>query len=122
MCRTALFEDVVVAIHSYVHPRVEKTVELFNRKFGCLAYDLPRGRRNLSPTLLKFLGNVMSVKPRRQGVASNPTHVNLLLFCSILSHPLQLTFVKLPKCQQSCTAKKVDYLMVIVCRQTGYVC
>ena len=29
-------------------------------------------------TLLKFLGDVMSVKPRRQGVASNPTHVNLL--------------------------------------------
>ena len=44
------------------------------------------------PTLLKFLGHVMSVKPRRQGVASDPTHVNLLLFRSILSHPLQLTF------------------------------
>ena len=45
------------------------------------------------PTLLKFLGDVMSVKPRRQGVASKPTHVNLLLFGSIPSDPLQLTFV-----------------------------
>ena len=45
------------------------------------------------PTLLKFLGDVMSVELRRQGVASNPTHVNLLLFRNISSHPLQLTSV-----------------------------
>ena len=43
------------------------------------------------PTLLKFLGDVMSVKLRRQGVASNPTHVNLLLSRNIPSHPSQLT-------------------------------
>ena len=48
------------------------------------------------PTLLKFLGDVMSVKLRRQGVASNATHVILLLFRSIRSHPLQLTFVNSP--------------------------
>ena len=56
VCPTALFEDVVVAIHSYGHPRVEKTVELFDTKFWCLAYDLPRGRRNLSPDIAKILG------------------------------------------------------------------
>ena len=33
VCRTALFEDLVVAIHSYGHPRVEKTAELFDRTF-----------------------------------------------------------------------------------------
>ena len=30
VCPTAFFEDVVVAIHSYGHPRVEKTVEVFD--------------------------------------------------------------------------------------------
>ena len=30
VCPTALFEDVVVAIHSYGHPRVGETVELFD--------------------------------------------------------------------------------------------
>ena len=33
VCPTALFEDMVVTIHSYRDPRVEKTVELFDRKF-----------------------------------------------------------------------------------------
>ena len=37
VCPTALFEDVVVAIQSYGHPWVEKTVESFDRKFWCLA-------------------------------------------------------------------------------------
>ena len=55
VCLTALFEDVVVPIHSYGHHRVEKTVELFDRTFWCLAYDLPRGRRNLSPDIAKIL-------------------------------------------------------------------
>ena len=55
VCPTALFQDVVVAIHSYGQPRVEKTMELFDRKFRCLAYDLPRGRRNLSPEIAKIL-------------------------------------------------------------------
>ena len=31
VCPGALFEDVVVAIHSYGHPRVEETSELFDR-------------------------------------------------------------------------------------------
>ena len=31
-------------------------VELFDRKFWCLAYDLPRGRRNLSADIAKILG------------------------------------------------------------------
>ena len=65
-------------------------------KFG----DLPTTCQEVGiishPTLLRFLGDVRSVKPRRQGVASNPTHANLLLFRSILSHPLQLTFLNCP--------------------------
>ena len=56
LCPTALLEAVVVAKHSYGHPRVEKTVELFDRRFWCLAYDLPRSRRNLSPDVAKILG------------------------------------------------------------------
>ena len=58
------------------------------------------------PTLPKFLGDVMSVKPRRQGVASNPTHVILLLFRSIPSHPLQLTFVNCPSVCRSSLEKR----------------
>ena len=58
------------------------------------------------PTLLKFLGDVVSVKLRRQGVASNPTHVNLLLFRSIPSHPLQLTFVNCPSVCRSPLGKR----------------
>ena len=56
VCPTALFEDVVVAKHSYGHPRVGKTVELYDRKLWCFAYNLPRGRRNLSPDIAKILG------------------------------------------------------------------
>ena len=56
VCPTSLFEEVVVAMHSYGHPRVEQTVEFFDRTFWCLAYDLPRDRRNLSPDIAKHLG------------------------------------------------------------------
>ena len=42
-------------------------------------------------TLLKFLGDVMTVKLQRQVVVSNPTHVNLLPSRNVPSHPLQLT-------------------------------
>ena len=55
-CPTALFEEVVVAIHFYCHPGVEKTLELFNRRFWCLACDLPRDRRNLSPDISEIPG------------------------------------------------------------------
>ena len=58
------------------------------------------------PTLLKFLGDVMSVQPRRQGVASNATHLNLLLFRSSLSQPLQLTFVNCPSVCRSPLEKR----------------
>ena len=58
------------------------------------------------PTLLKFLGDVMSVKLRRQGVASNPTHVNLLLFRSIHPASLQLTSVNYLSVRRSPLGKK----------------
>ena len=58
------------------------------------------------PTLLKFLGDVMSVKPGREGVASNPTPVKMLLFRSILSLPVQLTFVDCPSVCRSPLEKR----------------
>jgi hypothetical protein len=121
VCPTALFEDVVVAIHSYGHPRVEKTVELFDRKFWCLAYDLPRGRRNLSPDIAKILGRCHECQTTKARRGKQPDTCE---FAPVPQYPftsLAIDFCKLPECLQKSTGKKVDYLMVIVCRQTGYV-
>ena len=121
VCPTALFEDVVVAIHSYGHPRVEKTVELFDRKLWCLAYDLPRGRRNLSPDIAKVLGRCHECQTTKARRGKRP---KICEFAPVPQYPftsLATDFCKLPEYLQKSTGKKVDYLMVIVCRQTGYV-
>ena len=46
VCPTALFEDVLVAIHSYGHPRVQKTVELVGPPLGTRS---PHGGLGLYP-------------------------------------------------------------------------
>ena len=121
VCPTALFEDLVVAIHSSGHPHVEKTVEFFDRKIWCLAYDLPRGGRNLSPDIAKILGRCHE---RRATKARRGKQPNTCEFGPVQQYPftsLEIDVCKLPECLQKSTEKKVDYLMVIVCCQTGYV-
>ena len=57
-------------------------------------------------TLPKFLGDVINVKLRRQRVASNPTHVILLLSRNVPSHPVHLTSVYCPSVCRSPLGKK----------------
>ena len=61
-------------------------------------------------TLLKVFSDVMGVKLQRQRVASNPTHVNLLLFRKIPSHPLQLNSVNCRSVCRSPLGKKLTML------------
>ena len=106
VCPTAVFEDVVVAIHSYGQPRVEKTMELFDRKFRCLAYDLPRGRRNLSPEIAKIPGRCHGCQPTKTRLAKRPDTCE---FAPVLHYPftsLAIDFCKLPECLQKSTGKK----------------
>ena len=121
VCPTALFEDVVVAIQCYGHPPVLKTAELFDRKFWCLAYDLPRGRRNLSPNNAKILGRCHECQTTKARRGKQPDTCD---FAPVPQYPFTSVAIdscKLPKCLQKSTGKRVDYLIVIVCRQTGYV-
>ena len=121
LCPTALFEDVVVAIHSYGHPRMEKTVELLDTKFWRLAYNLPRGRRNLSPDIANILGRCHECQTTETRRGKQPDTCE---FAPVPQYPFTsfaIDLCKLPECLQKSTGKKPDYLMVIVCRQTGYV-
>ena len=118
---TALFDDVVVAIHSYGHPRVQKTVQLFDKKFWCLAYDLPSGRLNFSPDIAKILGRCHDCQTTKARRGKQPDKCD---FAPVPQYPftsLAIDLCKLPECLQKSAGKKVDYLMVFVCRQTGYV-
>ena len=121
LCPTSLFEDMVVAIQSYGHPWVEKTVELFDGRFRCLAYDLPRDRRNLSPDIAKILSRCHECQTTKASRGKQP---NTCGFSPVPEYPfisLAIDFCKLPECLRKSTGKKVNYPMVIVCRQTGYV-
>ena len=121
VCSRASFEDVVVAIHSYGHPLVEKTVELLDGKLWFLAYGLPRGGRNLSLDIAKILGRCHKCQTTKARRGKQP---NTCVFAPVPQYPftsLAIDFCKLPECLQKSTAKKVDYLMVIVCCHTGYV-
>ena len=106
VCPTSLFEDVVVAIHSYGHPRVEKTVELFDRTFSCLAYDLPRDRSNLSPDIAKILGRCNECQTTK---ARRGTQPDTCEFAPVPQYPftsLAIDVCKLPECLQKATGKK----------------
>ena len=106
VCSTALSEDVVVAIHSYCHPRVEKTVQLFDRKFWCLAYDLPRGRRSLSPDVAKILGRCHKCQTTKARRGKQP---DTCVFAPVPQYPftsLAIDFCKLPECLQKSLEKK----------------
>ena len=119
MCPTPLFEDVVLAIHSYGHPRVKTTVELLDRKLWCLAYDWPRDRRNLSPDIAKIPGRCHECQTTK---ARRGKQLDTCEFAPVAQYPFTshaIDFCKLPECLQKSTGKKVYYLMVTVCRQTG---
>ena len=121
VCPPALVEDVVVAIHFFCPPRVEKTVELFDRKFWCLAYDLPRGRRNLSPDIAKTVGRCHECQTTKARRGKQPDTCD---FAPVPQYPFQslaINVCKLPEYLQKSTGKKVDYRMVIVCRPTANV-
>ena len=121
VCPTSLFEDVMVAKHSYGHLRVEKTVELFDRKFWCLAYDLQRGTHSLLPDIAKVLGRCHECQTTKASRGKQPDTCE---FAPAPQYPftsLAIDFCKLPEWLQESNEKEVDNLMVIVCRQTGYV-
>ena len=121
VCPTGFCEDVVVAIHSYGPPREGKTVELFDRKFWCLVCDLPRGRRNLSPDIAKILGQSHDCQATKARRGKQPNTCEYAPVPQYIFTSLAIDFCKLPECLQKSTGKQVDYLMVIVCCQTGYV-
>ena len=105
MCPTALLE-VVVAIHSYGHPWAEETVELFHRKFWCLAYDLPRGSRNLSPDIAKILERCDDCQTTKARRGKQPNTCEVAPVGSIVSPPLQLTSVNCTSVCRSPLEKK----------------
>ena len=96
-------------------------MELFDRKFWCLAYDMLRGRRNLSPDIAKILGRCHECQTTKARRGKQPDTCD---FAPVPQWPftsLAIDVCKLPQCLQKCTGKKVDHHMVIVCPQTGYV-
>ena len=121
VCPTAVFKDVVVAIHYYGHPRVEKTVELFDRKFWCLAYHLPRDRSNQSVDIAKIRSRCRECQTTKARRGKQPDTCEFIPDPEYPFTSLAIDFCKMPDCLQKSTGKKVDYLMVIICRQTGYV-
>ena len=121
VCPTAPFEDVVVAIHSSGHTRVGKTVELFDRKVRCLAYDMPRDRHNLSPDIAKILSGRDDCQTTKARRGKEP---DTCKFGPVPEHPftsLAIDFCNLLKCLQKSTGKKVEYFRVILCLPTGCV-
>ena len=106
VCPTALFEDLVLAIHSYGHTRVEKTVELFDRKFWWLAYDLPRHKHNLSPDIAQILGRCHECQTTK---ARHGKQSDTYEFAPVPEYPftsLAIEFCELPECLQTSTGKK----------------
>ena len=82
---------------------------------------LPRGRRDLSPDVAKIPGRCHECQTTKARRGKQPDTCE---FAPVPQYPftsLTTDFCKLPECLQKSTGKKVHYLIVMVCHQTGYV-
>ena len=92
----------------------------WRRLWSCLIENFG-ALRNLSPDIAKILGRCHKCQTTKARRGKQPDTCE---FAPVPQYPftsLAIDFCKLPECLQKSTGKKVDYLMVIICRQTGYV-
>ena len=120
MVPVELLDQVVLAVHSYSHPGVRKSVEVLKRKFVCLD-----PKPSSDPALERHIGQLLASCPvcsttkARRGRRPDTCHS-----APIPQYPfssLSMDFFSLPRCKHETTGKFFDYVFVIVCCLTGYI-
>ena len=115
-----ILDQVIVALHSYSHPRFRKTVEVFNRRFVCLDPKYSRSAALES----HIQGLVASCHICSATKAQRGRHPDACHSAPIPHYPFSsvtMDFFSLPRCKHEATGEIFDYVYVIVCRLTGYI-
>ena len=114
-----ILEKVFKGIHTYAHPGIDKTVQLFNRKF--VVPDPEFTQSKLKETVSKVVGHcrVCQTAKHRKGVQPDtldPYPIPDNIFDSIAVDFLDLT-------GNPVTERKVEYnyVLVVVCCLSGYI-
>ena len=113
-----ILEEVIKGIQTYAHPGINKTVQLFNRKF--VVPDPEFTQSKLKETVTKVVGHcrVCQTAKHRKGVqpdALDPYSISDIMFGSITVDFLDLT-------RNPVTEGKgeYNYVYVVVCCLSGY--
>ena len=113
---TGLLDQVVRATHAFSHPGVRKTREMMDRKYSvrCKGSDLDK----CISDVLRRCPVCQSCKPRRgtQPEANQPAPIPEFPFSSIC-----IDFCDLSSDPVVSNGNTYDYVLVVVCRLTGYV-
>ena len=111
-----LVKQVIKACHEYAHPGIRKTLEIFKGKYSC-AYQLKELHQMVQSIVNKC--NICGQTKGRKGLqpeSNHPAPVPEYLLASVCVDFCDLS-------GRSCTANgnTYDYVLVVVCRLTGYV-
>ena len=111
-----LVKQVIKACHEYAHPGIRKTLKMFNRKYSC-AYQMKELHRMVQSIVNKC--NICGQTKGRKGLQPESNHP-----APVLEYPFASVCVDF--CDLSgrpCTTNgnTCDYVLVVVCRLTGYV-
>ena len=111
---------MVLAVHSYSHPGLKKSVEVFKRKFVCLDPKL-----SSDAALRHHIGQLLASCPVCSTTkAQRGRHPDTCHPAPIPQYPfssVSMDFFSLPRCKHETTGEVFDYVFVIVCRLTGYI-
>ena len=113
----ACVKQVIKACHDYAHPGVDKTLQIFNRSYVCFGYK-PDDIRTMVASVVNPCPICGQGKGRKglQPESNHPAPVPEYPFSSVCIDFCDLS-------SRPCTANNwtYDYVLVVVCRLTGYV-
>ena len=111
-----LVKQVIKACHEYAHPGIRKTLEIFNRKYSC-AYQLKELHQMVQSIVNKC--NICGQTKGRKGLqpeSNHPAPIPEYPFASVC-----VDFCDLSGSPCTANGNTYDYVLVVVCRLTGYV-
>ena len=115
-----LVDDVLRAVHSFAHPGVEKSRELFDRRYICHASSTGT-RTEWTDRVSKAISpcHVCGATKARRGL--HPKACHELPIPSHVFSDVSMDFFDLPPVKHPYSGEMVDYVFTIVDRLTGYV-
>jgi transposase InsO family protein len=113
----AILDKVIAAVHSFAHPGLPKTLELFKRQY----HVRDMSDKELEERVEEVVGPCVVCAQTKARRGPHPDSCEPQPMPSYPFASVAMDFVTLPEAKHPETGAKVDYALVIVCRLTGYI-